>query len=122
MKKSIACYTTFENLLTIDWNKSVSFALRKIREFSKSCLLVVNKEGGVIGIVTENDKESDQKLDEFCQRPLKTISLEEGKGMNSIKAAQYMRENGFHRIVIKDGEKIGIFTSTDFIKMVAEGD
>ncbi len=123
MKKSIVDYTTFENLLTVDWNKNVSFALRKMKELGKSCLLVVNKEGGIIGIVTEHDKESTQGLKEFCQRQLKTVSITEAKGMDSIKAAQYMANHNFHRIIIIKGEeRIGIFTSTDFIKMVAEGD
>ena len=121
MKKSIVDYTTFENLLTIDWNKNVSSALRKMKEFDKSCLLVVNREGKTIGIVTENDKESVQGLEEFCQRELKTIPISEAKEMDSIKAAQYMAGNKFHRIIVIEKEsRIGIFTSTDFIKMVAE--
>ncbi len=122
MKKSIIDYTTFENLLTVDWNKNVSFALRKMKEFGKSCLLVVNREGKTIGIVTEHDKESVQGLEEFCQRELKTVPLSEAKEMDSTMAAQYMRQNNFHRIIIKDGDRIGVFTSTDFIKMVAENE
>ena len=122
MKKSIVDYTTFENLLTVDWNKNVSFALRKMKELGKSCLLVVNREGGIIGIVTEHDKESEQGLEEFCQRELKTVPIVEAKEMSSIKAAQYMAHHKFHRItIIKSEDSIGIFTSTDFIKMVAEG-
>ncbi|MFH0775147.1 MAG: CBS domain-containing protein [bacterium] len=122
MKKSIVDYTTFENLLTVDWNKNVSFALRKMRELGKSCLLVVNREGGIVGVVTEHDKESTQGLEEFCQRELKTVSIIEAKEMDAIKAAQYMTHHKFHRIIIiKSEDRIGIFTSTDFIKMVAEG-
>jgi len=122
MKKSIVDYTTFENLLTVDWNKNVNFALRKMKEFNKSCLLVVNREGGIVGIVTEHDKESTQGLEEFCQRELKVVPIIEAKEMDSVGAAQYMTNHKFHRIIIiEDEDRIGIFTSTDFIKMVAEG-
>ena len=109
MKKSIVDYTTFENLLTVDWNKNVSSALRKMKEFDKSCLLVVNREGKTVGIVTENDKESVQGLEEFCQRELKTVPIGEAKEMDSIKAAKYMASNKFHRIIVVESEnRIGI--------------
>lgn len=121
MQKSIIDYATFEDLLTVDWNKTVGFALRKMKESHRSCLLVVNRQGNVIGIVTEHDEESAQPLAEFCQRELKTITFNQAEEMNSRKAAQYMLKNGFHRIIIKDSDRVGIFTSTDFIKMVAEG-
>ncbi|MDI6794122.1 MAG: CBS domain-containing protein [bacterium] len=121
MQKSIVDYATFEDLLTIDWNKTVSSALQKMKESGRSCLLIVNRQGDVTGIVTEHDKESTQPLAEFCQRELKVVPLKEAKEMNALKAARYMRDNGFHRIIIKDGDRVGIFTSTDFIKMVAEG-
>lgn len=121
MQKSIVDYATCEDLLTIDWNKTVSSALHKMKEYGKSCLLIVNRQGEVIGIVTEHDKESPQPLAEFCKRELKTITFKKAKEMDSRKAAQYMRDNGFHRIIIKDGDRVGIFTSTDFIRMVAEG-
>ncbi|MEW5767738.1 MAG: CBS domain-containing protein [bacterium] len=121
MEKSIVDYATFEDLLTVDWNKTVGFALRKMKELQRSCLLIVNRQGQVIGIVTEHDQDSAQPLVEFCQRELKTITFKEAEEMNSRKAAQYMLKNGFHRIIIKEAERVGIFTSTDFIKMVAEG-
>ena len=122
MKKSIVDYTTFESLLTADWNKTVNFALSKMKEVCKSCLFVVDREGKILGIVTEHDKPKEQQLKEFCEeRELKTISLTEAERMDCNAAAKYMFDNKFHRITIKDEEKIGIFTSTDFIKMVAEG-
>lgn len=121
MEKSVADYATWEDLLSVDWNKTVGFALRKMKESHRSCLLIVNREGEVIGIVTEHDEESTQALTEFCKRELKTITAKEAKEMNSVDAAQYMVNNGFHRIIIKESNRVGIFTSTDFIKMVAEG-
>jgi CBS domain-containing protein len=121
MKKFVIDYATFDSLLTVDWNKTVNFALRKMKEIHKSCLFVVNREGKILGIVTEHDDPSDQQLKEFCQgRELKTISLDEAKKMDSRAAAKYMLNHGFHRITIKDRDRIGIFTVTDFIKMVAE--
>ena len=121
MEKSVADYATWEDLLSVDWNKTVGFALRKMKESHRSCLLIVNREGEVIGIVTEHDEESTQPLTEFCKRELKTITAKEAKEMSSVDAAQYMVKNGFHRITIKESGRVGIFTSTDFIKMVAEG-
>lgn len=121
MEKSIVDYTTWEDLLSVDWNKTVGFALRKMKEIHRSCLLVVSREGEVIGIITEHDEESQQPLTEFCKRELKTITLQEAKEMNSTMAAQYMVNNKFHRIIIRDGIRVGVFTSTDFIRMVAEG-
>ena len=120
MEKSVADYATWEDLLSVDWNKTVGFALRKMKESHRSCLLIVNREGEVIGIVTEHDEESTQPLTEFCKRELKTITAKEAKEMDSVGAAQYMVNNGFHRIIIKESSRVGIFTSTDFIKMVAE--
>lgn len=122
MKKFVADYATFESLLTVDWNKTINFAFQKMKELHKSCLFIVDREGKILGIVTEHDDPSDQQLKEFCQeREFKTISLDEAKEMDSRAAAKYMLNHGFHRITIKDRDKIGIFTSTDFIKMVAEG-
>lgn len=121
MKRFVVDYATFEPLLTVDWNKSVNFALQRMKEIPCSCLFVVEREGKVLGIITEHDKPSDQKLKEFCEgRDFKTITLEEAK-MNSIAAAIYMRDNKFRRITIKDANTVGIFTSTDFIRMVADG-
>ncbi len=122
MKKFVVDYATFESLLTVDWNKTVNFAVQKMKDFQRSCLFVVNREGEILGIVTEHDKPSEQQLKEFCQeREFKTVSLEEAKRMDSKSAANYMLANKFHRIAIKDRNRLGIFTSTDFIKMVAEG-
>lgn len=122
MKKFVADYATFESLLTVDWNKTVNFAFQKMKEIHKSCLFVVGRKGEILGIVTEHDTPSDQHLKEFCQeREFKTIPLEEAKKMDSKSAAEYMLHYGFHRITIKDRDRIGIFTSTDFIKMVADG-
>lgn len=121
MKKSIVDYATWECLLSVDWNKTVSFAFRRMKELHRSCLLIVNREGEVIGIVTEHDEETQQPLTEFCKRELKTITAQEAKEMNSLKAAEYMLRNNFHRIIIKDGSRVGVFTSTDFIRMIAEG-
>lgn len=125
IKKSIVDYATFESLLTVDWNKSVNCALQKMKELPKpkSCLFIVDREGNVLGIVTERDKPSNQTTKEFCEdREFKTVSLQKAKLMDSRMAAEYMLVNKFRRIVIKDGESMGIFTSTDFIKMVAAGD
>ncbi|MEW6619999.1 MAG: CBS domain-containing protein [bacterium] len=122
MQKFVADYATFESLLTVDWNRTVNFALQRMKELNRSCLFVVDREGKTLGIVTEHDKPSDQNLKEFCeQREFKIISVEEAKTMNSRAAAKYMSDNKFHRITIKDKSSLGIFTSTDFIKMVAEG-
>ncbi|MEW6007037.1 MAG: CBS domain-containing protein [bacterium] len=121
--KSIVDYATFEGLLTVDWNKSVSYALKKMGDLGKSCLLIVNRNGHTIGIITEHDRESPQKLTEFCkERQLETVSIDEAGKMDSKKAAIYMHRNGFHRIVIEGKDRLGIFTSTDFIRMVARGD
>lgn len=123
MSKFVADYATFESLLTVDWNKSVNSALRMMKELPISCLFVVDREGKILGIITEHDKPSNQQLKEFCQgREFKTITLEAAKETDSRAAAKYMLDNKFHRITIKDGSRIGIFTSTDLIKMVAEGD
>ncbi|MEW6095597.1 MAG: CBS domain-containing protein [bacterium] len=93
-----------------------------MKELHRSCLFVVNHEGEILGIVTEHDIPSDQQLKEFCQeRELKTVSLKDAEMMDSKAAAKYMLDNKFHRITIKDKNRLGIFTSTDFIKMVAEG-
>jgi CBS domain-containing protein len=120
--KSVAEYATFTQLFTVDWNKTVSFALKTMREIGKSCLLVVGRKGEVLGIITEHDKESEQRLSEFCtERKFETISEKEARSMDSSAAARYMKEKGFHRIVIKEGDKIGIFTCTDLIRMVADG-
>jgi len=122
MKKFVSDYLTFESLFTVDWNKTVNFALERMKELNKSCLFVVDREGQILGIVTEHDKPSSQQLKEFClEREFKTITLEEAKTMDSNAAAKYMLANKFHRITVKDKNRIGIFTSTDFIKMVAEG-
>jgi len=122
MKKSVYDYAIFESLLTVDWNKTVNFALLRMKELNKSCLFVVDREGEILGIVTEHDKPSEQQLKEFCQeREFKSITLEEAKVMDSKSAAKYMLANKFHRITIKERNRLGIFTSTDFIKMVAEG-
>jgi CBS domain-containing protein len=122
MDKFVADYAIFEQLLTVDWNRDVNFALQHMKELPSSCLFVVSRKGEILGIITEHDKPSNQQLKEFCQgREFKTITLEDAKRMDSRAAAKYMLDSKFHRITIKDGNRLGIFTSTDFIKMVAEG-
>jgi CBS domain-containing protein len=114
-------YATFQHIYTVDWNKTVSFALQRMKTLHRSCLFVVNKESDVIGIVTEHDDPSSERLEDFCKRrEMKFVKIEDAK-MTSREAAKYMLENNFHRIIIKDGDNVGIFTSTDFIRMVAEG-
>ncbi len=115
-----------EELVTIEADRSLRDAMRKMEEEGVSRLLVT-KGGEIVGIITEYDvakrlgswKErriSDARIfvSSAYTRGLKCIGQEE-----SVKeAARTMLENGISSLVVRDesGRVVGIVTKTDVVK------
>jgi CBS domain-containing protein len=117
----------------VEETTSVPEAAREMREKNVSSLLVVDKRGIPVGLVTERDivrkffindvSTNTLKSKDIMSSPLITISV---SSSISTAADMMLKNNVRHLLIVDEGDKpIGIITPLDFVrhqKHIAEED
>ena len=114
-------------LETIRTSESAKEAAKKMVDRNVSSLVVNDKDGLAIGILTERDiargvcahdvLSKEFKVQHLMTSPLSTIDLD--SSMES--AASLMLQKKIRHILVKDGDKpVGIITATNFIDYSTE--
>jgi signal-transduction protein with cAMP-binding, CBS, and nucleotidyltransferase domain len=114
--KTVDTSTTIENVLyDIDWN-------------STSCVVVIDNDKNVIGIISEQDmiyaesigiKKSDLKAWEVCSKKLIKISPED-----TLRGAiELMVENKVNHVLVMTGDYLeGVISSFDVLKEIIKNE
>ena len=113
------------DVATIESAGSALDAARLMTEKGKGCLVVVDRGGRPVGILTERDfvrriiKEdlspAGVRVSSVMSKPLVTI----GPEVSIHEAAKTMVEHRIRRLAVVDGGKlVGIITATDFAKLL----
>ena len=114
--KTVDTQTTIENVLyDIDWN-------------SISCVVVIDDDKNVIGIISEQDmvyaeslgvKKSDLKAWEVCSKILIKITTED----TVIGAIQLMVDNKVNHVLVMTGDYLeGVISSFDVLKEIIKNE
>jgi signal-transduction protein with cAMP-binding, CBS, and nucleotidyltransferase domain len=114
--KTVDTQTTIENVLyDIDWN-------------SISCVVVIDDDKNVIGIISEQDmvyaeslgvKKSDLKAWEVCSKSLIKITTED----TVIGAIQLMVDNKVNHVLVMTGDYLeGVISSFDVLKEIIKNE
>jgi signal-transduction protein with cAMP-binding, CBS, and nucleotidyltransferase domain len=115
-----------KNVLTVDKSTSLQEAAQNMRRLNIGCV-IVTEDTKPIGIVTERDfvtivaaegRPLFTEISEVMSSPLITIDPEE----TIWEASEMMKENGIHKLPVKENEQIvGIVTTTDIVKISSLG-
>lgn len=104
--------------ITITPDASVREAARRLAGYSISGMPVVDREGRMVGIITEADlisKEGETVADLMTQR---VVSVGERTPVDEI--ARILTVNRFKRVpVLRDGRLVGIVSRADIVRMMA---
>ena len=114
--KTVDAQTTIENVLyDIDWN-------------SISCVVVIDDDKNVIGIISEQDmvyaeslgvKKSDLKAWEVCSKNLIKITPED----TVLGAIQLMVDNKVNHVLVMTGDYLeGVISSFDVLKEIIKNE
>lgn len=111
-------------LITIDENKTIEEAAKKMKKVSS---LLVKRRGKIYGIITDTDivkkvvakglNPKKVKVKDIVSTPL--ITLDENEDVR--KASYIMTKRGIKRIVItRNGKVVGIVTATDIARYIPD--
>jgi len=114
-------------LETISTSESAKEAAKKMVDRNVSSLVVIDKDGLAIGILTESDiargvcthdvLSKEFKVQHLMTSPLSTIDPDS----SMETAANLMLQKKIRHILVKDGDKsVGIITATNFIDYSTE--
>ena len=116
-----------KKVVTIDNYETILDACNKYKDLKVGCLVVVDKNGTCLGIVTERDliersicagkDPANTRIDEIMSADIKTIHA-----LDSLeKALEMMKENKIKKLpVVSDDRIIGIITVTDISRAKPE--
>ncbi len=114
-----------KNVVTVDKSLSLQQAAVSMKKSNVGCVIVTDN-GIPQGIVTERDFVNVvadgiplfTDIDVVMSSPLFTIDFEE----TIWEASEIMKEKGIHKLpVVKNGEIIGIITTTDIVRISSLG-
>lgn len=108
--------------ITIESGSSIREASVRMSEFDVSSIMVVDTEGGAIGILTDTDirrdcvavgMSTDDPSDSIMTHSVRSIK----PSTNAFDALMLMTRKGIHHLpVVDDNKLLGMITSTDLIK------
>jgi len=115
-----------KSVITSQPQDSISDASKKMIKNDIGCLIVVNKNGKLIGILTERDilrslvkKKMDiknLKVKDAMSKKVKTTP----KYSNILKVLKIMKTGKFRDLpIVHKGDVVGIITSKDLIRMLS---
>jgi len=115
-----------ENVLTLDQSTSLQEAAENMKELTVGCV-IITKNNNPTGIITERDfvtkivaegRPLFTEIQDVMSSPLITIDSEE----TVWEASELMKEKSIHKLPVKkNGQIIGIITTTDIVKIASIG-
>ena len=115
-----------KNMLTLDKSISLQEAAEHMKKLNVGCVIVTDSNNP-IGIITERDfvtkiaaegRPLFTEIKEVMSSPLITIDPEE----TIWEASELMKEKLIHKLPVKkNGEIVGIITTTDIVKISSVG-
>ncbi len=118
--ESIMC----KDVISVCIDDSFSAVLEKMILENVGAVPVVDKEGTLLGIITEYDMMkylSERTLTERVRDYMSPNPVSASPKLPIISAARLMISNGFRRIPLVDKELVGIVTTVDILRYIGEG-
>ncbi|HEX9723637.1 MAG TPA: CBS domain-containing protein [Vicinamibacteria bacterium] len=122
-KKRKVSEIMMSGVTTIGAGQSVRQAQYLMRKNSVHALPVVGHEGELLGIVTSTDLIRDHDPDSTIARFMSTSVLKVEPETRIETAAELMRENEMHHLVVVEGEKVvGILSTFDLLYLFGKAE
>ena len=125
IRQKVVADVMTQRVQTIAADKTIHDGANLMMQKGVSSLVITDKNGYAIGIVTERDmlefaprSQKRYQLESVMSKPLKTLN----PSHSLIEALEFMHSCNIRRVVVQDGEKklVGIVTRHDILKAVQE--
>ncbi len=103
-------------------NKTVKHVRGLIERKSINAIPVLTIDGEIDGIITSNDIAREANDEQLVESIMTTKTYVVGVNSGVQDAAKMMDKHHVHHLVVMDeGQVVGILSSMDFVKIVAQG-